>query len=32
MTDALGMAKSTLYGKVQALERQGIDVRGGNHR
>jgi len=32
VADALGMAKSTLYGKVQALERQGVRVRGGNHR
>jgi len=32
VADALGMAKSTLYGRVQQLERQGINVRGNNHR
>jgi DNA-binding NtrC family response regulator len=32
VADALGMPKSTLYGKVRQLERQGVNVRGNNHR
>lgn len=32
VADALGMPKSTLYGKVKQLERQGVNVRGNNHR